>query len=327
MISSITVVVMTRGGYIKRMPLKTFENQRRGTRGKSSTNSKKNASADNEVSHCVACNDHDTLLMMSQNGVAYGIRAYQIPTAGRTAKGSPLPSVLPIRSDQRITSILPVSDFSDDEYVVLATEQGWIKKTALSAFEKMNSRGLIIATLADGDQLKWCQRCKDGDDLLIGSSKGQATRIESANVRPSGRTSRGVRAMKLREGDTLADMNVIESAGGSAATNVLCVTSKGYGKRISTDDFRTINRGGSGVIAIKFKKGLEEEDRVSCFCVVQEDDEVLINTSRGIMVRQKVNQISLQSRQATGVTVQKVDDGDHISSISLVPKYEEQDEP
>jgi DNA gyrase subunit A len=318
--NSRSVIVVTRGGYIKRMPLKTFESQGRGTRGKRGT-SDGGESADSEVAHCFTCNDHDTLLMVTQNGIAYGLRAYQVPIAGRTAKGQPIPSVLPVRGDEVITAILPVSEFSDEEYVVLTTEQGWIKRTPLDAFEKLSSRGLTIATLEDGDRLKWCHRVRNEDDILIGTVGGMATRFGAAKLRPTGRTSRGVRAMKLREGDTIADMNVLS---GKNKEYILTVTSQGYGKRIATSEFRAQARGGVGVIAIKFKRG-QEEDKVSCLRIVKDDEEILVITARGIMVRQKASDIPSQGRSATGVMVQRVDDGDHISSVSIVPQYEEID--
>lgn len=330
----LAVIVVTRGGYIKRMPLKTFESQGRGTRGKRGTST--SSSKDNdEVAHCITCNDHDTLLMITQNGIAYGLRAYQVPTGSRTAKGTAIPSVLPISSDQVVTTVLAVEEFSSEEYIVLATEKGWIKRTPLDAFEKISSRGLTIASLEGDDKLNWCNRCRDDDDILIGSSLGMATRFEASNLRPTGRTSRGVRAMKLRDDDTITDMNVLDrNDGESSDTNdndntgkeefVLCMTSQGYGKRIATEEFRRTNRGLVGVIAIKFKPSLAEEDRMSCFCIVNEDDEVLVNTQRGIMVRQKVSQIPSQHRSATGVLVQRVDDGDKITSVSLVPKQADQ---
>lgn len=201
--NSRSVIVVTRGGYIKRMPLKTFSSQNRGTRGKRGT-SDGGGSSDSEVAHCFTCNDHDTLLMVTQKGIAYGLRAYQVPTGSRIAKGQPIPSVLPLRADDEITTVLPVTEFSDEEHVVLATRYGWIKKTPLKAFENLSSRGLTIASLQDGDRLNWCHPCRDDSDILIGTSLGMATRFESAELRPTGRTSRGVHAIKLREGDTIA---------------------------------------------------------------------------------------------------------------------------
>ena len=308
-----SVIVVTRGGYIKRMPLKTFESQHRGTRGKKGTSSAN--SDDSEVSHCFTCNDHDTILMTTQSGIAYGLRAYQVPEGGRTAKGAPIPSVLPVKADDVVTSVLPVSKFSEDEFIVLTTELGWIKKTPLAAFEKLTSRGLIIASLADGDRLNWCERCTDADDILVSSTRGQSTRFHAKNMRPTSRTSRGVKSMTLKKGDTIADMNVLSEDN----KYLLCMTTEGYGKRIKTEEFRTTKRGGSGVIAIKFKAG-RVDDRLSTMRVVNEEDEILLITSQGVMVRQQVKDIPVQGRAATGVVVQKVRKGDSISTVSIVPQ-------
>ncbi|GAX23176.1 DNA gyrase subunit A [Fistulifera solaris] len=320
--NSRSVIVVTRGGYIKRMPLKTFESQNRGTRGKRGTSD--SGTLESQVSQCFTCNDHDTLLMVTQKGVAYGLRAYQVPIATRTAKGQPIPQVLPIRSDEMITAVLPVSRFSDDEYIVLATEQGWIKKTALSSFEKLTTRGLIIATVEESDSLQWCQPCKDGDDILVGSAMGKAMRFEASKLRPTGRTSRGVKSMTLREGDRIAGFNVL--SGGQAKLEseeyVLAVTSMGFGKRINTSEFRAQNRGGQGVIALHFKKGFEQ-DEMRCLQIVKEEDEILVITSKGVMVRQQVSQIPSQGRSATGVMVQKLDAGDQIVGVSIVPEMGE----
>lgn len=320
--NSKSVVVVTSGGYIKRMPLETFENQKRGTRGKQGTSaskSSKGSSKDDKIAHCFTCNDHDTLLMTTSRGIAYGLRAFQVPTGSRTAKGVPIPSVLPVKSDDLVTSILPVVEFSEDEYIVVATKQGWIKKTPLKAFEKLTLRGLTIASLSGGDELSWCQKCVDGDDILIGTSHGMATRFESSALRPTGRTSRGVKSMKLKPGDTLADVNIL--AKDASSEHVLVVSANGYGKRVKTNEFTARARGGVGVISTKFKP--YSSDYVSCLRVVNEDDEILVITSKGVIVRQKASQISIQSRAATGVLVQKVDiaNGDFISSVSIVPTY------
>jgi len=316
--NSRSVIVVTREGYMKRMPLKTFENQNRGTRGKRGISD--SSSQDNEIAHCFTCNDHDTLLMVTQKGIAYGLRAYQVPTGSRTAKGTPIPSVLSIKSDETINSILPVTKFSDDEFIVLATANGLIKKTPLAAFNKISSRGLIIASMDKGDRLMWSHLCKDGDDLLIGSKLGRATRFQASKLRATGRTSRGVRAMRLKEGDSIAGMNILCGSKRSNDEYILAVTSKGYGKRIPTTEFRTQARGGLGVVAIKFKSRLDGEDSVTCLRTVKEDDEVLVITEKGIIVRQEVKKISSQSRTATGVLVQKLDKGDSITYVSLVPQ-------
>lgn len=320
--NSRSVIVVTRGGYIKRMPLKTFSSQGRGTRGKKGT-SDSAATFETEVAHCFTCNDHDTLLMVSDAGIAYGVPAYQVPTSSRTAKGHPLPSVLSqLSTDESVTTILPISDFDKpDEYLVLATEQGWIKKTGLAAFKKIPSRGLVIAKLEAYDRLLWCQQCHDGDDILVGTHGGMATRFEAAKLRPTARTSRGVRTMKLKEGDKLADVNVLDGR----SKYVLAVSRLGFGKRIQVSDFRAQARGGQGVVALKFKKKGAAHDSMTCLQTVKETDEILVITERGIMVRQKVSEIPSQGRAATGVAVQKLDDSDIITSVSIVPEYEETD--
>eukprot|EP00934_Nitzschia_sp_Nitz4_P006118 Nitzschia sp. Nitz4//scaffold159_size51929//33708//36626//NITZ4_006882-RA/size51929-snap-gene-0.62-mRNA-1//-1//CDS//3329537583//6108//frame0 len=308
-----SVVVVTRGGYVKRMPLATFESQARGTQGKMGTASSTN---DEEVAQVITCNDHDTLLMISQNGIAHTLRAYQIPSGGRTARGTPLSTILPISLDDVVSAVLPVSKFHPDEYVVLVTEQGMIKKTPLDAFEKISKRGLTIAKLRAGDKLRWCHKCRDDDEILMASSKGYAIRYHAEKVRPTGRGSQGIIAMKLHAGDTIAGMNVLKS-GTAAKKYVLCVTTMGYGKRTSADDFKSSGRLRSGVLATKFKA---EEDHLQSFCVVEEDDEVLINTSKGRMVRQKVSQISCLKRRSSGVIVQKLTEGDQVAQVSVVPR-------
>ena len=180
-----SVIVVTRAGYIKRMPLDQFEAQQRGTRGKKASQGKEDV-----IDHCFTCNDHDTLLFTTTKGVAFGKRAFEIPVASRTAKGVPLPSVLPIAADDVVSSVLPVAKFVENEFIVMTTEQGWIKKTPLKAFENLTSRGLIIASLGEEDKLKWCEKCTDDDDVLLASRKGMATRYKVEILRPTGRTSR-----------------------------------------------------------------------------------------------------------------------------------------
>lgn len=316
-----SVIVVTQGSYIKRMPLKTFESQKRGTRGKRGTSDA--SQGDNEVAHAFTCNDHDTLLMVTEKGIAFGLPAYQVPTGSRTAKGQPIPSVLPIGQGDHITAMLPVSEFSDDEYIVLVTEHGFIKRTALAAFSKISSRGLMITSLKDGDQLLSAQLCRDEDDLLIASKGGMAARFAALSVRPTSRQARGVKSIRLKEGDCITDMNVLSSAKDDIKEEyVLAVTSEGFGKLVATDSFPLRARGGVGVIAIKFKKGMRD-DRIVCLKTVRSDDEVLLITAKGIMVRQKVSNISTQSRRATGVVLQKLDEGDHITTASIVPEYNE----
>ena len=340
-----SVIIMTLGGYVKRMPLSDFQSQQRGTRGKQGTSKSKSSSSssssasldsssldspsqnhinnDNIVDQCFSCNDHDTLIFSTLKGVAYGLRAFQIPTSGRMARGVPLPSVLPISADDKVTSVLPVPKFTSSEYIVLATKKGMIKKTPLAAFENLSSRGLKIATLEDGDSLRWCSKSTDDKEIFLASRNGMGIRYSASQLRPTARTSRGVRSMKLREGDEIANMSIMEKG---ENCYVLVVTEKGYGKRIPMGEFRSQGRGGLGVTAIKFKRNKEGEadDNLKCSTLVKDEDDVILVTKKGVIVRQKCDKIPVQGRSATGVMIQKVevDKGDKISNVSRVIKRE-----
>ncbi len=332
-----SVVMVTENGYIKRMPLDEFEQQRRGTRGKAGAR----MAQDDLVEHFFACNDHDHVVFISEKGVAFGIRAFQVPLASRVAKGVPLPQVLPLSSDDRVSSVIPLGEtFNEDEFLVLLTTQGFIKKTPVDAFKKMSSRGLIAINLGEGDRLGWARRCTDQDDILISTRKGYTMRFASADLKPTGRTSRGCRAIKLRKTDEMVDITVLSPPGGGGAGGtgnenggngteeqqqyLLAVTTAGYGKRVSAEDFKVQKRGGMGVIAIKFKSGTG--DSLACMRACAEGYEVVLSTQKGTIVRQRVADIALQSRTATGVRVQRLDDGNHILSVAVLPAEVEEDE-
>eukprot|EP00624_Nannochloropsis_granulata_P006949 evm.model.NODE_5579_length_11332_cov_19.341246.3 len=329
-----SVMMVTEAGYIKRMPLDEFEQQRRGTRGKAGAR----MGQDDLVNHFFACNDHDHVVFISEKGVAFGIRAFQVPVASRVSKGVPLPQVLPLSSDDRVSSVLPLGDtFQTDEFLVLLTKQGFIKKTPVEAFKKLTSRGLIAISLGEGDALGWARRCTDQDDILISTRKGYTMRFASADLKLTGRTSRGCRAIKLRKTDEMVDITVLrpeagdgpamgEDDGGIGSNEqyLLAVTTAGYGKRVSADSFKAQKRGGMGVIAIKFKAGTG--DSLACMRACSDDYEVVLSTQKGTIVRQRVAAIALQSRTATGVRVQRLDEGNVIKSVAMLPADSEEDE-
>lgn len=294
------------------MELKAFESQRRGTRGK------QGSSVDDEVLHCITCNDHDTLLMVNQAGIVRGLKAYEVPTASLRAKGAPIPSVLNSKIGESVTAVLAVSKFTDDEYLVLATKQGIIKKTPLKVLEKVTSRGLVMAKLFEGDQLGWCHKCTEEDDILIGTSKGKAARFNASVLRPSSRTARGVKAIDLNPGDTLASMNILEGGESDRKKYVLIITEQGIGKRVLTDEFKVMARGRKGIISIKFKD--DSQDKVQGFLIVNEEDEILLTSAKGVMVRQRVSEINIFGCYARGSVVQKLNEDDRITSISIVPE-------
>ncbi|MEL6223726.1 MAG: DNA gyrase subunit A [Cyanobacteria bacterium J06627_8] len=350
------IILLTEQGYIKRMPISTFQAQNRATRGKAGARMKE----DDGVDHFIGCCDHDSVLFFSDRGVAYCLKAYQIPTGSRTARGIPIVQMLPIPAHERITSIVPVSEFTDDEYLVMLTRGGYIKKTELSAFSNIRANGLIAISLEDGDQLRWVRRARVDDSIIIGSQQGMTIhfRADHTQLRPLGRPTRGVRSMSLRDGDELISMDILagelvdqivgsvtdetdldatenadlnevdgdEQDGGCPSEQgpwVLVVTTGGLGKRVPVSQFRLQNRAGMGVRAIKFRK---ENDCLAALRIVGEQDEMILVTTRGVIIRQVVNAISCQSRMATGVYVQRLDDDDAIAAVALVPSVEDDDE-
>lgn len=342
------VILLTEQGYIKRMPLNTFEAQSRATRGKSGTKMKE----DDGIEHFLTCCDHDSVLFFSDRGVVYCLRAYQIPAASRTSRGVPIVQMLPIPKEEKITSIVPVSEFTSDEYLVMLTKGGYIKKTELTAFSHIRANGLIAISLEEGDQLRWVRRARVEDSIIIGSRSGMAIHFRTTHeqLRPLSRATRGVRAMKLREGDELIGMDIlpssvlaslpteeadpteaeieeneiaddeetVEIANGSLGPWVLIVTMGGYGKRVPVSQFKLYNRATKGKIATKFKNR-KFKDQLAALMIVNEEDELMLVTSRGIIIRQAANAISPQSRTATGVRVQRLDEDDAIAAVALVP--------
>lgn len=346
------LILLTEQGYIKRMPVNTFEAQSRATRGKAAARIKE----DDGIEHFLTCCDHDSVLFFSDRGVVYSLKAYQIPAASRTSRGTPIVQMLPIPRDEKITSIVPVSEFSSDEYLVMLTRGGYIKKTELAAFSNIRANGLIAISLEEGDQLRWVRRARNEDSIIIGSRSGMAIhfRCDRNQLRPLGRATRGVRAMKLKAGDELIGMDILPSAilatlpvdepteieaeeveievetedleteelevaaSGSTGPWVLIVTTGGYGKRVPVGQFKLYNRATKGKIATKFKDR-KFKDQLAALHIVNEEDELMLVTSRGIIIRQVVRAIPPQSRTATGVRVQRLDEDDAIAAVALVP--------
>jgi DNA gyrase subunit A len=334
------ILLLTEQGYIKRMPVSTFEAQSRATRGKAATRMKE----DDGVEHFLTCCDHDNVLFFSDRGIAYCLKAYQIPTGSRTARGVPIVQMLPISHEEKITSIVSVTEFTDNEYLVMLTQKGFIKKTQLSAFSNIRANGLIAISLEEGDQLRWVRLARVEDSIIIGSRLGMAIHFRATDeqLRPLGRPTRGVKAMALKKDDELISMDILPSqvvasiaesdeaevdseteeleACNSQGPWALVITMGGLGKRVPVTQFRLQNRAGMGLRSIKFRK---VNDRLAALRIVNENDEIILITSRGIIIRQAVKAISCQSRAATGVRVQKLDGDDAIVAVALVPPMAE----
>ncbi len=329
-----SVVLLTEAGYLKRMPVNEFESTSRGTRGKAGTRTQ----GEEAVKLFISCNDHDTLLLFSDRGVAYALPAYRVPQCSRVAKGTPVVQLLPIPREEAITSLLSVSSFDDEKHILMLTKGGLIKRTLLSAFGKIRSNGLIAIGLEEGDALTWVRLAVPGDSVLIGSKTGMTIhfRLNDSELRPLGRTARGVRAMNLRSGDSLVSMDVLsseladqvdqsvedeegegpDSISISDGPWVLVASASGLGKRVPVTQFRLQKRAGMGLRAMKFRR---EGDELVGLRVLGYGEELLLVSERGVIVRTSADKISQQSRAATGVRLQKLDDGDHLAEVVLVP--------
>ncbi|MDZ8050950.1 MAG: DNA topoisomerase (ATP-hydrolyzing) subunit A [Aulosira sp. ZfuVER01] len=344
------IILLTEQGYIKRMPVNTFEAQSRATRGKAGAKVKD----DDTIEHFLTCCDHDSVLFFSDRGVVYCLKAYQIPVGSRTSRGTPIVQMLPIPKEEKITSIVPVDEFTSEEYLVMLTKGGNIKKTDLTAFSNIRANGLIAISLEEGDQLRWVRRARVEDSVIVGSRHGMAIhfRCNHEQLRPLGRATRGVKSMKLKPGDELVGMDILPAAIldtlstdteteadieeiletedieneestevaaiGSTGPWVLVITMGGYGKRVPVAQFRLQNRAGQGLMATKFKNR-KTKDKLATLQIVNSDDEIMMVTNRGIIIRQAVNAISVQSRSATGVRVQRLDEDDAITGVAIVP--------
>ena len=332
------IILVTEQGYIKRMPVDTFGSQNRATRGKSAAKMKE----DDGVEHFISCCDHDHLLFFSDRGVVYALNAYQIPIGSRASRGTPLLQMLPISQKEKITTVLSVREFTEEDYLIMLTKQGNIKKTSLSAFSNIRSNGLIAISLADEDELRWVRLAKESDSIIIGSRLGMAIHFRASHeqLRPLGRATRGVKAMKLKPDDELISMDILpaqviaemkeeateEDASIEEPTQeetlwILAITKGGYGKRVPITQFRLQKRAGKGLSAMKFRK----QDCLAALKVVHAEEELMLVTNRGIIIRQGTDAIPRQSRQATGVRVQRLDQDDAIAAVALVPPAAEEE--
>ena len=306
-------VFITRQGYLKRISLDTFERQNRATRGKSGMKTKD----DDDIEHFFTAMMHDKVLFFSNKGVVYSLNVYDFPEGGRQAKGLPIVNVLPIGQDESITAVVPISNFEPETNLIMLTQ---IKRIELENFSNIRRNGIIAISLADGDKLNWVKLAQPNDEIIIGTSCGMAIRFPISDLRPLGRSARGVTSMKLRQGDTLIGCDIVPS---DYDADLLVVTSDGFGKRTKLSEFRSQNRGGIGLIAAKFKS---TTSRLVALTIVEEDDEVMMVTANGIVTRLKANSISQQGRPATGVRAQNLVDNDSVVSVQKIVNTSKNDE-
>jgi DNA gyrase subunit A len=299
------VVFMTKQGYIKRIHLDSFEQQKRGGRGVSGIQTR---DAD-YIDQFSVTNSHDSLLFFTNQGLVYNLKVYEIPETSRQSKGNSVANLLQFREGESVTAMIPVREFDEVRNLVMLTRQGIIKKTPLYAYRNIRRAGLITVNLDEGDVLGWVSLTDGEQKILIGTSEGMAIQFAEEDVRPTGRTSRGVKAIRLKKDDVVVGM-----ATPQPEQTILTVTTNGYGKRTEIDDYRLQTRAGSGVINIKLRK----DGKVASLLAVDGTEELIVVTSQGVVIRQNVRDISVYSRSTKGVTIQRVGENDQIVAIGLI---------
>ena len=307
-------VFITQQGYVKRIPLTTFERQRRATKGKGGIKTRD----EDDLAHFFVTSMHDTLLFFTDKGQVYSTKVYDLPEGSRQAKGQALVNFINIKSSDNITAVIPARDFDEGTYLSMLTKQGTIKKTSLADFESVRKSGIIAINLDKEDKLSWVRISNGTQTFILGTQDGMVIRYSESDVRPMGRTAKGVKAISLREGDELVGFDVINSDDEDA--NLLVITNDGFGKRVKISEFRVQGRGGLGLIGTKFKTA---KSKLATIRIVNHDDEFIIATANGIIVRQTVSDIPFQSRMATGVKVQRLEEDDSVVNITPIIKPEE----
>ena len=310
-------VFITQQGYVKRIPLTTFERQRRATKGKGGIKTRD----EDDLAHFFVTSMHDTLLFFTDKGQVYSTKVYDLPEGSRQAKGQALVNFINIKSSDNITAVIPARDFDEGTYLSMLTKQGTIKKTSLADFESVRKSGIIAINLDKEDKLSWVRISNGTQTFILGTQDGMVIRYSESDVRPMGRTAKGVKAISLREGDELVGFDVINSDDEDA--NLLVITNDGFGKRVKISEFRVQGRGGLGLIGTKFKTA---KSKLATIRIVSHDDEFIIATANGIIVRQTVSDIPFQSRMATGVKVQRLEEDDSVVNITPIIKPEEDSE-
>ena len=301
------VITMTNAGYIKRQPVDEYAAQNRGGVGKIGMTTKEN----DFIDRVVVMNSHAYLMLFTNTGRVYTLKAYRVPEASRTAKGSNIVNILDLRDGERITSLVGITGFADSEYLTMVTKNGVIKKTLLSEFEYQRKGGKIAIGLDDDDELLYVVHTKGESDIIIASHDGQGVRFSEQNVRAMGRPARGVRGMTLREGDFIKGTVVVEEG-----KKLLTVTEKGKGKRSEFSDFRSMkNRGGTGYAVHNIT---EDSGKLAGILAVSDEDDVMVITDEGVIIRTAVDSINVYSRTAGGVKVMNVEGDAKIIGIARI---------
>ena len=325
------VVTLSHEGYVKYQALTDYEAQRRGGKGKAATKMKE----EDFIERLLVANTHDTILCFSNRGKLYWLKVYQLPLASRTARGRPIVNLLPLESDERITAILPVREYEDDKFIIMATASGTVKKTALTAYKNQRANGIIALNLRDDDTLIGVDITNGDNDIMLFSDEGKVVRFNEKKrdsetgeikidpetgeqqwaLKPIGRTATGVRGMKL-EGDQKVVSLIVPKNDGP----ILTVTENGYGKRTALEEYPAKSRATKGVVSIKVS---ERNGKVVGAVQVEENDEIMMITDNGTLVRTRVNEVSVIGRNTQGVRLIRTADDEHVVALQRIDEIEE----
>ncbi len=305
------VITMTHSGYIKRQNSDTYSAQRRGGKGIIGMTTKE----EDFVEQVIVVDTHSHLMLFTNAGKVYTIKAYRVPEAGRTAKGSNIVNLLEMGEDEKITAMISVPDFDENEYLLFVTKNGTVKRTSLAEFAIQRKGGKIALSLDEDDELVYVRHTTGSDHVIIATRGGNAIRFDEQDARPMGRTARGVRGIKLEDGDCVAGVTLVDD------TKTLCtITERGFGKRTAFEEFTCHNRGGKGVICHNIN---DRTGALAGIATVAEDDDLMMITSSGTMIRVNAGDLSQYGRSAAGVIVMRLDEGSYVVNFAKVEKQDE----
>ncbi|HEY8553431.1 MAG TPA: DNA gyrase subunit A [Burkholderiales bacterium] len=312
------VVTLSHAGYIKSQPLSSYRAQRRGGRGKIATSMKE----EDFVEKLIIANTHSTILCFTNRGKVYWRKVYEIPQAGRGARGKPIVNLLPLDEGERINAILPVRDFDQAGYVFMATSDGTVKKTELKEFTRPRSTGIRAIELEEGNRLVGVGLTSGDSEILLFSDGGKAVRFSETDVRPMGRAARGVRGIELKDGQQVVSLIIVDKRSAGDTATVLTATRNGYGKRTLLSEYPLHRRGGQGVISIQVN---ERNGPVLGACLVDQGDEVMLITDGGTLIRTRVKEISVIGRNTQGVRLIELAPDERLAGLEKVAETEEEE--
>ena len=308
-----TVVALTHFGYVKRMPIDTYKSQKRGGKGITGISTRE----EDFVKQIFTASTHDTILFFSNKGKLYKLKGYEIPEGGRTAKGTAIVNLLRLDNGEKISAVIPISNFADGKYLLMGTKKGLIKKTALTEYNSAKKTGLLAITLKEDDELIDVRLTDGEDNVVLVTKKGLCITFDEKDVRPVGRSAQGVIGMRLDDDDAIIGMESIIS--GSKAT-LLAITENGFGKRTELDEYRVQNRGGRGVITYKVTP---KTGNIVGIRIANGEQDVMLITDKGTIIRLNVGEISVLGRATQGVTLMRTNDGGKVVSIEIISQENE----